>query len=117
MLVELSVMEERYQAVLAVVQVGWKATEAAARLGVSRQKVDAPRLRLEWMTAGSEGRHAASGRARPERTSRGHVELRSAGALTTMAGEGGQGPWTRRIEAAGEEKRDGHQAEHRRLLG
>jgi transposase InsO family protein len=38
-LVELSVMEQRYQAVLAVVQDGWKVTEVAARLGVSRQSV------------------------------------------------------------------------------
>ena len=30
MLVELSVMEQRYQAVLAVVQDGWKVTEVAA---------------------------------------------------------------------------------------
>ena len=41
MLVELSVMEQRYQAVLAVVQDGWKVTEVAARLGVSRQSVHA----------------------------------------------------------------------------
>lgn len=39
MLVELSVMEQRYQAVLAVVQDGWKVTEVAQRLGVSRQSV------------------------------------------------------------------------------
>lgn len=39
MLVELSVMEQRYQAVLAVVQDGWKITEVAQRLGVSRQSV------------------------------------------------------------------------------
>jgi transposase InsO family protein len=38
-LVELSVMEQRYQAVLAVVQDAWKVTEVAARLGVSRQSV------------------------------------------------------------------------------
>jgi transposase len=38
-LVELSVMEQRYQAVLAVVQDRWKVTEVAARLGVSRQSV------------------------------------------------------------------------------
>jgi transposase len=36
-LVELSVMEQRYQAVLAVVQDGWKVVEVARRLGVSRQ--------------------------------------------------------------------------------
>ena len=39
MLVELSVMEQRYQAVLAVIQDGWKVTEVADRLGVSRQSV------------------------------------------------------------------------------
>jgi transposase-like protein len=36
-LVELSVMEQRYQAVLAVVQDGWQVSEVARRLGVSRQ--------------------------------------------------------------------------------
>jgi transposase InsO family protein len=41
MLVELSVMEPRYQAVLAVVQDGWKVVEVARRLGVSRQSVHA----------------------------------------------------------------------------
>ena len=39
MLVELSVMEQRYQAVLAVVQDGWQVSEVARRLGVSRQSV------------------------------------------------------------------------------
>lgn len=39
MLVERSVMEQRYQAVLAVVQDGWKVSEVAERLGVSRQSV------------------------------------------------------------------------------
>jgi transposase len=38
-LVELSVMEQRYQAVLAVVQDGWQVVEVARRLGVSRQSV------------------------------------------------------------------------------
>jgi hypothetical protein len=38
-LVELSVMKQRYQAVMAVVQDGWKVTEVADRLGVSRQAV------------------------------------------------------------------------------
>lgn len=32
-------MEQRYQAVLAVIQDGWKGTEVATRLGVSRQSV------------------------------------------------------------------------------
>jgi len=32
-LVELSVMEQRYQAVMAVVQDGWTVTEVARRLG------------------------------------------------------------------------------------
>ena len=39
MLVELSVMEQRYQAVLGVVQDGWQVSEVARRLGVSRQSV------------------------------------------------------------------------------
>ena len=39
MLVELSVVEQRYQAVLAVVQDGWKVVEVARRLGVTRQSV------------------------------------------------------------------------------
>ena len=47
MLVELSVMEQRYQAVLAVVQDGWKVTVVAARLGVSRQSVHAWIARYE----------------------------------------------------------------------
>jgi transposase InsO family protein len=38
-LVELSVMEQRYQAVLAVIQDGWKVSEVAERLEVSRQSV------------------------------------------------------------------------------
>jgi hypothetical protein len=36
-LVELSVMEQRYEAVLAVIQDGWKVVDVADRLGVSRQ--------------------------------------------------------------------------------
>lgn len=47
MLVELSVMEQRYQAVLAVVQDGWTVTEVAERLGVSRQSVHAWIARYE----------------------------------------------------------------------
>jgi transposase len=47
MLVELSVMEQRYQAVLAVVQDGWKASEVAERLGVSRRSVHAWIARYE----------------------------------------------------------------------
>ncbi len=47
MLEELSVMEQRYQAVLAVVQDGWQVTEVARRLGVSRQSVHAWIARYE----------------------------------------------------------------------
>ena len=47
MLVELSVMEEPYQAVLAVVQDGWKVTQVAARLGLSRLSVHAWIARYE----------------------------------------------------------------------
>ena len=32
-------MEQRYQAVMAVIQDGWKVTEVADRLGVARQSV------------------------------------------------------------------------------
>jgi transposase InsO family protein/transposase-like protein len=39
MLVELSVMEQRYQAVLAIVQDGWKVKEVSEHLGVSRQSI------------------------------------------------------------------------------
>jgi transposase InsO family protein len=46
-LVELSVMEQRYQAVLAVVQDGWRVVEVAERLGVSRQSVHAWIARYE----------------------------------------------------------------------
>jgi transposase InsO family protein len=52
-LVELSVMEQRYQAVLAVVQDGWQVSEVAARLGVSRQSVHA------WIARYEEGGLAA----------------------------------------------------------
>jgi transposase InsO family protein len=38
-LVELSVMEQRYDAVMAVLQEGWKITEVADRLGVTRQTI------------------------------------------------------------------------------
>ena len=47
MLVELSVMEQRYQAVLAVVQDGWRVVEVARRLEVSRQSVHAWIARYE----------------------------------------------------------------------
>jgi transposase InsO family protein len=48
-LVELSVMEQRYQAVLAVVQDGWKIVEVARRLGVTRQSVH------NWITRYEQG--------------------------------------------------------------
>src|SRR6058998_1284431 len=40
-------MEQRYQAVLAVVQDGWKVVEVARRFGVSRQSVHAWMARYE----------------------------------------------------------------------
>jgi transposase InsO family protein len=52
-LVEVSVMEQRYQAVLAVVQDGWKVVEVARRLGVSRQSVHAWIARYEQGGLGS----------------------------------------------------------------
>ena len=45
-------MEQRYQGALAVVQDGWKVTEVARRLGVSRQSVHSWIARYE---AGPEG--------------------------------------------------------------
>ena len=38
-LVEISVVDQRYQAVMAVVQDGWKVTEVAEHFGVARQTV------------------------------------------------------------------------------
>jgi predicted transcriptional regulator len=62
-LVELSVLEQCYQAVLAVIQNDWKVTEVAARLGVSRQAVQQNRSRA--MKPG--GLHALEGRShRPQ---------------------------------------------------
>ena len=52
-LVEIGVMEQRYQAVLAVVQDGWKVTEVADRLGVSRQSVH------KWIARYEQGGLAA----------------------------------------------------------
>ncbi|MBA3552879.1 MAG: IS481 family transposase [Actinobacteria bacterium] len=46
-MVELSVMEQRYQAVLEVVQDGWKVVEVARRVGVSRQTLHAWIARYE----------------------------------------------------------------------
>ena len=62
MLVELSVMEQRYQAVLAVVQDGWKVVEVAERLGVSRQSVHAWIVRYEQggLTALADRSHRPS---------------------------------------------------------
>jgi len=48
-LVELSVMEQRYRAVLAVVQDGWKVVEVARRVGVSRQTLH------EWIARYERG--------------------------------------------------------------
>ena len=62
MLVELSVMEQRYQAVLAVVQDGWKVAEVAARLGVlapERPRVDRP-VRAGGLAALADRSHRPS---------------------------------------------------------
>ena len=58
MLVELSVMEQRYQAVLAVVQDGWRVVEVARRVGVSRQTVHAWIARYEQGGLGSLADHS-----------------------------------------------------------
>lgn len=52
--VEISVLEQRYQAVMAVVQDGWKATEVAGRLGVSRRAIH------NWIARYEAGDHGAS---------------------------------------------------------
>lgn len=59
MLVELSVMEQRYQAVLAVVQDGWKVVEVADRLGVSRQTIH------NWIARYEQGSLALADRPHP----------------------------------------------------
>jgi transposase-like protein len=69
-LVELSVMEQRYQAVIAVVQNGWKVTEVAERLGVARQSVHNWIARYETgglaaLADRSHSRTAARTRSRP----------------------------------------------------
>ena len=51
MLKEISVVEQRYQAVLAVIEDGLSVTEAAAKVGVSRQTMH------EWLR-----RYAGGGR-------------------------------------------------------
>ena len=92
MLVELSVMEQRYQAVLAVVQDGWKVTEVAARLGVSRQSVHAWIARYEQggLAALADRSHRPSAALiRPTRRSRRRSVSFAAGLRTvhgTMSG-------------------------------
>ena len=62
MLVELSVMEQRYQAVMAVVQDGWRVVEVARRLGVSSPARSAPprTTRPSPSEPGRGGSHAGS---------------------------------------------------------
>ena len=73
MLVELSVMEQRYQAVLAVVQDGWKVIEVADRLGClapDRPRLDRP-LRAGGLAALADRSHRpAHVRTRSPRRSR-----------------------------------------------
>ena len=63
-LVELSVIEQRYQAVMAVVQDGGKVTEAADRLGVARQSIHNWIARYEagGLRPSSEARRSHVGR-------------------------------------------------------
>jgi hypothetical protein len=67
-LVELSVMEQRYQAVLAVVQDGWRVVEVARRLGVSRQSVHNWIARYEQggLPALADRSHRPRSRNRPQ---------------------------------------------------
>jgi transposase len=60
---EINVMEQRYQAVMAVVQDGWKITEVAERLGVSRPV-------HRWIARYETGGLAALERAVVRRTAR-----------------------------------------------
>jgi transposase len=53
LLVDLSVMEQRYQAVMVVLQEGWKVAEVAERLEVSRQSVH------NWISRYEQGGLAA----------------------------------------------------------
>jgi transposase InsO family protein len=71
MLVELGVMEQRYQAVLAVVQDGWKVVEVARRLGVSRQSVSAWIARYERDGLASLAEHSHRPQTCPHQISAG----------------------------------------------
>jgi transposase len=66
-LVELSVMEQRYQAVLAVVQDGWQVSEVARCVGVSRQSIHARIVRVTGEGSASKRGVQPSARARPLR--------------------------------------------------
>ena len=48
-------MEQRYQAVLAIVQDGWKISEVSRQLGVSRQAIHS------WLVRYAQGRIGGSG--------------------------------------------------------
>jgi transposase InsO family protein len=74
-LVELSVMEQRYQAVLAVVQDGWKVVEVAERLGVSRQTVHNWIARYEHGGLAALADHPKRPKTCPHQT---HAELEAA---------------------------------------
>ena len=90
MLVELSVMEQRYQAVLAVVQDGWKVTEVAAaprRLAPERARLDRP---LRGRRSRRARRPLASAERAARTRSRPRSRLRSAScAASTRAGDRG----------------------------
>jgi transposase len=70
-LVEISVVDQRYQAVMAVVQDGWKISEVAEHLGVSRQTIHSWIRRHEAsgglaLTDGSHRPHGCSHQIAPE---------------------------------------------------
>ncbi len=78
-LVEISVMEQRYQAVMAVVQDGWKVAEVADRLGVTRVRLRAaspPKStsRREQDDAPNARRHSFPGCVSPAVSSRERVK-------------------------------------------
>ena len=73
-------MEQRYQAVLAVVQDGWKVTEVAERLGVSRQSVHAWIARYEQggLAALADRSHRPAALPAPDRARGRGADLRAA---------------------------------------
>ena len=90
MLVELSVMEQRYQAVLAVVQDGWKVTEVAAG-SASRARACTPGSPVTSREGSRRSRTARTGRAGCPHQTRAEIEAQSASCVgsTPVGGRDG----------------------------